>query len=233
MSVSPAGSQWEFPDLRTIAAPGDFTVVGGDLSPATLLAGYAQGYFPMPHHAPRRRRWLPQPRPQIAWWSPDPRGIVPVDGMRVTRSLRKSAKHFEVRVDTAFEQVMAGCADPNRGDGWISDEITRAYGELAAQGRAHSVEVWREGRLVGGLYGVAIGGFFSGESMFHTERDASKVALMGLVDLLSDEHVGTRLLDVQWVSDHLASLGAIAIPRSEYLTRLEAALDVPLPEVWR
>ena len=127
----------------------------------------------------------------MGWWSPERRGILPLDGLKVSRSLRQSAAHFEIRVDTAFDEVVAGCADPSRPGGWIDDQIATAYAELHHLGWAHSVEAWRDGELVGGLYGVAIDGLFAGESMFSRARDASKVALIGLVDLLRDEHART------------------------------------------
>jgi leucyl/phenylalanyl-tRNA--protein transferase len=159
----------------------------------------------------------------LGWWSPNPRGILPLDGLRVTRSMRQSAKRYEIRVNTCFARVMQGCADPSREGGWITGEITEAYTRLHELGWAHSIEVFdRSGRLAGGLYGVRVDGFFSGESMFHVERDASKVALMALVDLMRS--TGMTLLDVQWCSEHLASLGAIAIPRSAYLSRLAQAI---------
>ena len=159
----------------------------------------------------------------LGWWSPNPRGILPLDGLRVTRSMRQSAKRFDVRVDTCFARVMQGCGDPSRGGSWITGEFIDVYTRLHELGWAHSVEVFnRSGQLAGGLYGVRIGGFFSGESMFHVERDASKVALMALVDLMRSS--GMTLLDVQWYSEHLASLGAIAIPRSVYLSRLAHAV---------
>jgi leucyl/phenylalanyl-tRNA--protein transferase len=135
-------------------------------------------------------------------------------------------------VDTAFEQVVAGCADPARDSGWIDDRVAAAYTRLHRLGWAHSVEAWRDGELVGGLYGVAVGGLFAGESMFHRVRDASKVALVGLVDLLRDEHAGRRLLDVQWQTPHLASLGVVTIHRDAYLARLADALTVPLPRAF-
>jgi len=155
----------------------------------------------------------------LAWWSPDPRGILPLDRLRVTRSMRQSAKRYEVRVDTCFEDVIRACGDPSRDDGWIDEEFIAAYTRLHELGWAHSVEVFdRDGQLTGGLYGVRIDGLFAGESMFHRGRDASKVALMALVDLMRTS--GMSLLDVQWCNAHLASLGAIAIPRPEYLARL-------------
>lgn len=161
----------------------------------------------------------------LGWWSPDPRGIIPLDGLRLTRSLKQSMKRFELCVDTCFEQVMLGCADPGRPDGWITRDFVDAYVRLHELGWAHSVEVFdREGHLAGGLYGVRINRFFAGESMFHRQRDASKVALAGLVDLMRQS--GMVLLDTQWVTGHLASLGAVEIPRIEYLDRLaEATAD--------
>jgi leucyl/phenylalanyl-tRNA--protein transferase len=225
----PAPTPWAFPDLAGLERAGrlpddDLLATGADLEPATLLAAYRAGLFPMPD-GPRGR--------VLGWWSPLERGVLPLDRLRVTRSMRQSARGLEVRVDTAFDAVVGACADPGRPGGWITRDIQRAYGELHTLGWAHSVETWRDGELVGGLYGVAIGGLFAGESMFHHVRDASKVALMGLVDLLNDEHAQRRLLDVQWQTPHLASLGVLGVSREEYLTRLEQAVDVPLPEPWR
>jgi leucyl/phenylalanyl-tRNA--protein transferase len=128
--------------------------------------------------------------------------------------------------------VIAACADPARDSGWIDCDIVAAYTRLHDLGWAHSVEAWQRDELVGGLYGVAIGGLFAGESMFHRVRDASKVALVGLVDLLRDEHAELRLLDVQWQTPHLASLGVVEVERPTYLSRLEKALDVPLPRAF-
>jgi leucyl/phenylalanyl-tRNA--protein transferase len=164
----------------------------------------------------------------IGWWSPDPRAVIPLDGLTVSRSLARSVRRYDVTVDAAFAQVIEACAEPSRPHGWIDERIAEAYRRLHRLGIAHSVECWLDGRLVGGLYGVAYGGLFAGESMFHIERDASKVALVHLVELLRTD--GTpRLLDVQWLTPHLASLGAIAIPRSEYLALLEAVLESPVP----
>ena len=229
MPREPAPSRWGFPDLAARERSGqlpddDLLATGADLEPSTLLAAYRVGLFPMPDG--------PQGR-VLGWWSPVERGVLPLDRLRVTRSMRQSARHLEIRVDTAFDAVVAACADPRRPGGWINDAVRRAYGELHALGWAHSVETWRAGELVGGLYGVAIGGLFAGESMFHHVRDASKVALMGLVELLDDEHAQRRLVDVQWQTSHLASLGVLGVSREEYLTRLGPALEVPLPEPWR
>ncbi len=138
-------------------------------------------------------------------------------------------RDFEIRVDTAFDEVVRACGDPARSDGWIDADIRAAYGELHRLGWAHSVETWRDGELVGGLYGVAIGGLFAGESMFHRVTDASKVALVGLVERLRDEHADRRVLDVQWSTPHLASLGVVEVDRREYAARLREALEVPEP----
>lgn len=170
-------------------------------------------------------------RGPIAWWSPDPRGVIPLEGLHVSRSLRGSRNRFEIRVDTAFADVIRGCADPSRPSGWIEDDFIDAYTRLHQLGWVHSVEAWTrdpEPVLAGGVYGVAIGGLFAGESMFHRARDASKVALAALVDLLHPEGV----LDIQWVTPHLASLGAIAIPAHDYQSRLARALTLPLPEAF-
>ena len=153
--------------------------MGADLEPGTLLAAYRAGIFPMPDRRRRRR---------CSGGRPVERGVLPLDGLRVSRSLRQSVRRMEIRVDTAFAEVVAACADPSRDSGWIDDDIVEAYTVLHELGWAHSVEAWVDGELVGGLYGVAIGGLFAGESMFHRVRDASKVALVGLVDLLRDEH---------------------------------------------
>ncbi|MEL7208215.1 MAG: leucyl/phenylalanyl-tRNA--protein transferase, partial [Actinomycetota bacterium] len=185
--------------------------IGADLEPGTVLAAYRTGLFPM--HVDGEL---------LAWWSPDPRGVLPLDRLRVSRSLRRSLRRFEVTVDTEFDAVVDGCADPGRDHGWINDDIRHAYAQLHRLGWAHSVEVWSDAELVGGLYGVAIGGLFAGESMFHRRTDASKVALVHLVELLRAG--GSTLLDVQWATPHLLALGAVEVPRPEYLRRLERAL---------
>ena len=201
---------------------------GADLAPGTVLAAYRHGLFPMAVDGPGVHG-----RPELAWWSPELRGVLRVHGLRVTRSMRQSARRFELRVDTAFAEVVTGCADPARPGGWIDEAIVAAYTALHELGWAHSVEAWRDGRLVGGLYGVAVGGLFAGESMFSRARDASKVALMGLVEMLDDDHAADRLLDTQWQTPHLASLGVQEIPRRDYLERLEQALGLPLPAAFR
>ncbi len=211
--IEPPPTEWELPHPDD-AGDGEVAGIGADLEPGTLLAAYRRGLFPM-----RVGR-----RGHLGWWAPDPRGIIPLDGLRVSSSLRRSRARFEVRFDTEFEAVMRACADPGRPHGWIDDEFVTAYGRLHDLGWAHSVEAWQGDELVGGLYGVAINGLFAGESMFHHARDASKVALMGLVERL--QAIGATLLDVQWRTPHLESLGAVEIPRSDYAGLLAAALTV-------
>ena len=223
MPTEPPVTGWVFPDLTGSDAD-DLVGMGADLEPGTLLEAYRRGMFPMPGD---------DLVDGMLWWSPVERGILPLDGMRVTRSLRQSARTMEIRVDTAFAEVVEACGDPARDSGWIDADIAGAYTRLHELGWVHSVEAWRDGELVGGLYGVAVGGLFAGESMFHRARDASKVALLGLVDLLRDEYVDRRLLDVQWQTPHLASLGVVSIPRDDYLARLADALAVPLPAPFR
>ena len=227
MPVEPPPSQWTFPD-PTRARDGEVVGLGGDLEPGTILAAYRAGIFPMP----LRRR--------LAWWSPEPRGIIPLDGLHSARRLRRSDRRFEIRVDTAFSQVIEACADPRRPGSWIGPHIRAAYVRLHELGWAHSVEAWSaDGELAGGLYGVAIGGLFAGESMFHRATDASKVALLHLVELLAADEGGPeaaaragRLLDVQWCTDHLASLGAVEVSRERYGEMLERALRLPLPSAF-
>ena len=220
MPVEPPPLRWAFPPVADADADG-LVGVGADLEPGTVLAAYRRGMFPMPlgAHGP------------IGWWSPDPRAVIPLDGLRVSRSLRRNLRRYEVRVDTAFPDVIDACADPVRPHGWISPEIRRAYRTLHDLGWAHSVEAWScdDGELVGGLYGLAIGGLFAGESMFHRRTDASKAALVTLVGLLRDDGVAGRLLDVQWQTPHLGSLGAVEVARVDYVTRVAAAVELPLP----
>jgi leucyl/phenylalanyl-tRNA--protein transferase len=215
--VEPPPSRWEFPSVRAADEHG-IVGLGADLEPGTILAAYRSGLFPMPLRRPRA----------IAWWSPDPRGVLPLDGLRVSRSLRRSCARFRIRVNTAFPDVIDACRDPKRPNGWIDKDVRNAYLRLHRLGWAHSVEAWTdEGELGGGLYGIAVGGLFAGESMFSWVTDASKVALVHLVGLLADG--GARLLDVQWTTDHLRSLGAVDVTRSDYLSLLAGALERPLP----
>jgi leucyl/phenylalanyl-tRNA--protein transferase len=210
--IEPPPSRWAMPTNGPIDES-DIVALGADLEPGTLLAAYRHGLFPMPYD---RRR--------IAWFSPARRGIIPLDGLRVSRSLRRSTARFEAQMDTRFRDVMEACAAPTRRGGWINRDFVDAYTRLHELGWAHSVEVYDpDGVLVGGLYGVRVERLFAGESMFHHATDASKVALVHLVDWLRD--IGGELLDVQWNTPHLESLGAIEIPRDEYLRRLTSAID--------
>lgn len=221
--IEPAASPWQLPDPGAALTGAELLGVGADLEAGTLLAAYRSGMFPMP---------VDDDGP-VGWWSPDPRGVLVLADLRVTKSLRTSCRRFVTTVDTAFDDVMLACGDPRRPGGWINDDVRAAYAELHRLGWAHSVETrTAEGDLVGGLYGVEVGGLFAGESMFSTERDASKVALVALVERLraASEAVGSRaadrLLDVQWRTDHLATLGVTEIPRRDYLTRLHLALTL-------
>ena len=216
MEPDPTG--WALPDPQG-AEPGvDLIGIGADLQPGTILAGYRKGLFPMDV----------DPGGPLGWWSPDPRGILPLDRLHVSRSLRRSLRRFQVTVDVCFVDCMHACADRPGSTGWITPEFVDAYTRLHRLGWAHSVEVWdASGALVGGLYGLEIGGLFAGESMFHRQTDASKVALFALVERLRSAGEGERLLDVQWLTEHLASLGAVAIPRSQYLQRLRRVLRTP------
>jgi leucyl/phenylalanyl-tRNA--protein transferase len=204
-------NRWALPDPESADEHG-VAGVGADLEPETVLAAYRSGLFPMRlgAHGP------------LAWWSPDPRAVIPLDGFRVSRSLRRSIGRFEVKLDTAFGEVMRGCADPGRPDGWIDESFVTAYSRLHELGFAHSVETWRGGELAGGLYGVRIGGLFAGESMFHRVTDASKVACWATVELLRLD--SAVLFDVQWLTTHLRSLGAVELSRREYLRRLAGAM---------
>ncbi|HEU4332085.1 MAG TPA: leucyl/phenylalanyl-tRNA--protein transferase [Lapillicoccus sp.] len=224
MPVVPPPSRYVFDATGT--EPGeDLVGVGADLAPGTVLEAYAKGLFPMGLGR--------DGAPPIGWWSPDPRGILRPADLHVSRSLRRSLKGFEVCIDTDFAGVVAGCAEPSRTGRWITADIVAAYTELHRMGWAHSIEVVRDGRLVGGLYGIAVGGLFAGESMFHRETDASKAAVAGLVDVVMADGDPRRLIDVQWRTPHLATLGVTEVPRSEYLRLLAAALTAPLPTPFR
>ncbi|MFM7617641.1 MAG: leucyl/phenylalanyl-tRNA--protein transferase [Actinomycetes bacterium] len=213
MPIEPPPCSWAWPDP---AGADDHDVVGtgADLAPGTLLSAYRTGLFPMP--VGRRR---------LAWFSPDPRGVLPLDRVHVSRSLRRSRRRFEVTVDRAFHEVVLGCATGREDGDWITAPIVEAYTRLHELGWAHSVEVWDEGDLVGGLYGVSVGGLFAGESMFHRVNDASKVALVEAAARVSAG--GGVLFDVQWATPHLMSMGVVEIPRAEYLERLADATGRP------
>ena len=210
----PGQSRWRFPDPATVGEDG-LVGIGADLEPATLVDAYRQGIFPWPH-----------PGAPLPWFSPDPRGVIPLDGVAVSRSLRARLRHsgWETTVDRAFAAVLSGCAD--RGGTWITPPMLTAYQRLHDLGHAHSLEVWDDGELAGGLYGIGVGGVFTGESMFHLATDASKVALVDLVARLAE--AGGRLIDVQMVTPHLASLGARDLPRADFLDLLARVRDRPV-----
>jgi leucyl/phenylalanyl-tRNA--protein transferase len=216
--IEPARSRFSRPDPLDAEAGEDLVAVGADLEPGTLLAAYRRGLFPMPVDPSRRRG-------AIAWYSPDPRGIIPLDRFHVSRTTRRSCRQFEVRFDTAFTEVMRRCGDARRPGRWINEQIVRAYTELFRLGWAHSVEVYADNSLVGGVYGVRIDRLFAGESMFHERTDASKVALLELVEWLRSS--GATLFDVQWTTPHLRSLGAVDVSRPEYVGLLGAAVGRP------
>jgi leucyl/phenylalanyl-tRNA--protein transferase len=215
-----------FPPVEeALHLPNGLLAIGGSLSAARLLDAYRHGIFP----------WFREDDP-ILWWSPDPRMVLFPQEFKVSHSLRKTLRSgvFEVRADTAFEQVMQACAAPRAGQAgtWIHAEMIAAYGELHRQGYAHSVETWHAGELVGGLYGVAIGRMFYGESMFSRKRDASKVALARLAQQAVRWNLG--LIDCQMYTEHLASLGAREIPRTEFMRRVQELIHYPdLVSPWR
>jgi leucyl/phenylalanyl-tRNA---protein transferase len=216
----PGPPRWRFPDPATAGEDG-LVGIGADLEPATLVDAYRRGIFPWPH-----------PGAPLPWFSPDPRGVIPLDGLAVSRSLRARLRRsgWETTVDRAFAAVLAGCAEsrgPTREGGtWITPPMRAAYQRLHDLGHAHSLEVWDGAELVGGLYGVGVGGVFTGESMFHVASDASKVALVDLTARLAE--AGGCLIDVQMVTPHLASLGARDVPRAEFLALLARVRDRPV-----
>lgn len=213
-------SRWSFPDPATAAAGRELLAIGGDLEPSTLVEAYTRGLFPMP--------LSPGTGGPIGWISPNPRGVLLADSFHVSRSLHRSRRRFTFTVDRVFDEVVAGCADPDRPNGWIDDRMVAAYHRLHEVGLAHSIEVWASAdrsNLAGGLFGVEINGLFAAESMFHRVTDASKAAVAELARVISaGGHPKQRLIDVQWLTPHLGRLGARAIDRSDYLDRLRCAL---------
>ncbi len=205
-------SRWRF-DAAAWPEGSDCIAMGGDLEPGTIVEAYRRGAFPMPLDG------------ELAWWSPVRRGVLVPDNMHVSRSLRRSARAFTLTYDTDFAGVVEACSDPARPGAWITPEIAAAYQRLHELGWAHSVETRdADGALVGGLYGLQVGRLFAGESMFHRARDASKVAVLGLAGLQ-----GGGLVDVQWNTSHLATLGVVEVDRDDYLRRLAELVDQPGP----
>jgi len=218
------GGPLEFPDPRRADGEAGLVAIGGDLSVARMLHAYAHGVFP----------WYDSDTP-ILWWSPQPRAVLRPCDLHVSRSLARRLRRgqFEISIDRAFGEVVSGCAD-RAGGTWIVPEMARAYLALRAAGHAHSVEVWTDGRLVGGLYGVRLGGLFAAESMFHRHTDASKAALVAAVRSLS--RIGVNLVDVQFLTPHLASMGARCISREAYLDQLaqvvKKRINIEQLQVW-
>ncbi len=208
--------KWTFPPLEALPDSEDFIATGADLEPSTLLAAYTSGYFPMPVS-----------RRNMGWFSPDPRGVIVPTEFKQSRSLGQSRRRYRCTVNAAFDEVLTACGDPSRPNGWIDRRIRRGYRQLHTLGWVHSVEAWDDDGLAGGLYGVGIGGLFAGESMFHRRRDASKVALAHLIELLGD--LEATIVDVQWLTPHLATLGASEVPRLYYRRLLENALGQGAP----
>ena len=208
MALTPPFFSPEFADESGLVS------IGGDLRPQTLLRAYCSGVFP----------WFDEGDP-ILWWSPDPRAVIELDGLHISRRLARTLRsnRFNVTIDRDFAAVIRGCADRDEGT-WITPEMIAAYETLHRMGYAHSLEVWQNGVLAGGIYGVAIGGFFAGESMFHRVTNASKVALAALVDHLNEREF--RLFDIQFVTQHTGRMGAIEIPRDDYLDRLRDAISL-------
>ena len=194
--------------------PHDAWARGADLEPGTLIGAYRLGLFPMPVER------------ELVWWSPVRRAVVRVEAFTPSRSLRRAARGYEIRIDTAFAEVISSCADPRRPHGWIDAPLTAAYTRLHERGWVHSFEAWDAEGLAGGLYGVSSGGLFAAESKFHRRTDASKAAFLALLEHLQAAS-GPRILDVQWATPHLLSLGAVEVTRGEYRRLLEHALPLP------
>ena len=203
---------FNFPN-PSLADPDGLLAVGGNLEPETLLSAYQQGIFP----------WFDEDTP-ILWWSPDPRAILEFENLYISKRLARTIRtnKFQVTFNQDFDAVVKGCTYRPEEGTWITPEVANAYGEFHRRGHAHSVEVWQQGVLVGGLYGVAIGGLFAGESMFSTVSDASKIALVALVSKLKEK--GYQLLDLQIINEHTSMMGATEIPRDDYLARVKSAI---------
>ena len=203
---------FNFPN-PSLADPDGLLAVGGNLEPETLLSAYQQGIFP----------WFDEDTP-ILWWSPDPRAILEFENLYISKRLARTIRtnKFQVTFNQDFDAVVKGCTYRPEEGTWITPEVANAYGEFHRRGHAHSVEVWQQGVLVGGLYGVAIGGLFAGESMFSTVSDASKIALVALVSRLKEK--GYQLFDLQIINEHTSMMGATEIPRIDYLARVKSAI---------
>jgi len=211
-------SVWDFPAPEQMPKD-DLVTLGADLKPETLIDSYKHGIFPMHLQIENKR--------EIGWWSPQQRGILPLNKINISSSLKKSMKKYFVTFDQDFDTVIEGCGDDKRPKGWINKDIKTAYKKLFELGYVHSVEVWnKKDELVGGLYGVEVNGLFAGESMFHKQTDASKTAMVYLVNQLK-EAGGERIFDVQWQTPHLKSMGVIKISRAKYISLLPEVLNTP------
>ncbi len=209
-------SVWDFPSPEQMPKD-DLVTLGADLKPETLIDSYKHGIFPMHLQIENKR--------EIGWWSPQQRGILPLDKINISSSLKKSMKKYFVTFDQDFDAVIEGCGDDKRPKGWINKDIKIAYKKLFDLGYVHSVEVWnKKDELVGGLYGVEVNGLFAGESMFHKETDASKTAMVYLVNQLK-EAGGERIFDVQWQTPHLKSMGVIKISGAKYISLLPEVMN--------
>lgn len=209
-------SVWDFPSLEQMPKD-DLVTLGADLKPETLIDSYKHGIFPMHIQIENKR--------EIGWWSPLQRGILPLNKINISSSLQKSMKKYFVTFDQDFDAVIEGCGDDKRPKGWINKDIKTAYKKLFELGYVHSVEVWnKKDELVGGLYGVEVNGLFAGESMFHKQTDASKTAMVYLVNQLK-EAGGERIFDVQWQTPHLKSMGVVKISRSKYISLLPEVMN--------
>ncbi len=204
-------ARYDFPEPGRSDSQG-LVGYGGDFAPETVIAAYVRGIFPWPH-----------PEAEMLWFSPDPRAVIPVGGLHVSRRLARTVRsgRFRVTLDAAFERVMEGCAARPEGT-WITPRLVRGYVRLHQLGWAHSFETWLDGELAGGLYGVAVGSMFGAESMFHRATDASKVAMVAMMEHAS--RIGLTLIDIQVLTEHTASMGAVEIPREEYLRQLREAV---------
>lgn len=226
LTLTKLDKQLVFPPAEiALVEPNGLLAFGGDLSAQRLLLAYSLGIFP----------WFSQNEP-IMWWSPDPRGILPLDNFQASKSLKKFARKcaYQISINTAFDQVIDVCATISRNDSgtWITQEMINAYKELHKRGHAHSVEVWNNNQLIGGLYGVVVGKVFCGESMFHKATNASKLAMLNLVALLKTQDV--EFIDCQMQNSHLASLGCIEMPRAQFLTKLtEQTKQTFSPTLWQ
>lgn len=209
-------SVWDFPTPEQMPKD-DLVTLGADLRPETLIDSYKHGIFPMHLQIENKR--------EIGWWSPQQRGILPLNKINISSSLKKSMKKYFVTFDQDFDAVIEGCGDDKRPKGWINKDIKTAYKKLFELGYVHSVEVWnKKDELVGGLYGVEVNGLFAGESMFHKQTDASKTAMVYLVNQLK-EAGGERIFDVQWQTPHLKSMGVIKISRAKYISLLPEVMN--------